>query len=393
MTDKQTIKRILVLDFCNFIDYQIGGFLSFARNLMIAFGNQLVLVGITTDHKDPVGRWYVKNINGIDYDCFALARYNKSKSKNLLPDRLISFLAIKYYKRKIISCNIQNVLIQRQEILIAVKNFGFKNICYRFPGMENPLKISKYWFGIYLARTFDKFFFSSFNNVKIILAAGDDQAIDKMVLRSEGVINKCFIMKFPTRINTKVFQPLDRNKIREELGIRITSTVVTTIGRLTWLKGWKFMLDCFNNFRNDKSESFFYFVGEGEDYPKIKNYASSLGIINNIIFTGKQEQEMIAKYLNASDLFIMGSYEEGWSTTLLEAIACGIPACVTNFSSANDIIIYGINGYVVNDHNINDFVSHMKSAIELLHPVFNESVKEFSVERMKNNLLKIWELI
>jgi hypothetical protein len=65
-----TKKRILIIDFCNYQDYPIGGYLSFAKILMETFGNDLALVGITTQISDPVGKWFKKVINGFNYDFF-----------------------------------------------------------------------------------------------------------------------------------------------------------------------------------------------------------------------------------------------------------------------------------------------------------------------------------
>jgi glycosyltransferase involved in cell wall biosynthesis len=385
--------RILVIDFCNYVDYQIGGFLSFARNFINAFDNQLALVGISTGKEDPIGKWFKKKINGIEYDYFALARYDKSKTKRFLPDRFVCFFLIRLYKRRILSLGIQNVLIQRQEILPAVKRFGFKNICYRFPGLENPLRISKYWFGNYLSLLFDKIFFSSFKNVKCIIAAGDKAAISQMCLRSNGKISESSVIKFPTRINTDIFQPLNKEEIRNVLKISESTTLVITIGRLTWLKGWKFMLDCYNLFQKEVPKSRFCLIGDGEDTFKIRDYCLTLGINDKVDLIGKRSSREISLYLNASDLYIMGSYKEGWSTSLLEAIACGIPACVTNFSSAKDIILEGVNGYVIENHDTKLFLEGMRNACNLKRPVFNDNVKAFSVEKMKGDLLKYWQLL
>lgn len=89
----------------------------------------------------------------------------------------------------------------------------------------------------------------------------------------------------------------------------------------------------------------------------------------------------------------MGSYKEGWSTSLLEAIACGIPACVTNFSSAKDIILEGKNGVVIEDHNVEMFANGMLNAIRIPRPVFNENVLALSVDKLKTEILEIWDLL
>jgi glycosyltransferase involved in cell wall biosynthesis len=178
-----------------------------------------------------------------------------------------------------------------------------------------------------------------------------------------------------------------------ELNIPAANSIIVTTGRLTWLKGWKFMIDCFSVYEKIKPGSLFYLIGEGEDNQKIEEYLASNELSGKVILVGKQDPYVIAKYLNAADLFIMGSYKEGWSTSLIEAIACGIPACVTNFSSASTIIVEGINGYVIIDRNIDIFVNGMVNTLKMSRPIYNDNVKVFSTDKLKEDLLKIWKLI
>ena len=388
-------KKILLIDFCNFEDYPIGGHLSFAKHLMLAFKDDLALIGITTDKKDPLGKWFKKDINGVFYDFFALARYSRSKTKHLIPDRLVSYILIKYYKKPILDYDVKNVFIQRPDILQATKGFKFKNICYRFGGLENPLKLSKYWYAKYAAAFFEKHFFSCFDNVKAILAAGDENAIKQMVLSSRNNINTDLVLKFPTRIDEQIFKPLDRTISRKYLNISDPVIVILTTGRLSFLKGWMFMIDSYVEFEKRNPNSLFYLIGEGEDYAKIVGYISSKNLQSKIILTGKKSSEEIALFLNASDLYIMGSYKEGWSTTLVEALACGVPICTTNFSSAKEIVTHGLTGYVIEDHDVSIFCKTMEESIKLNRenlPISSQ-IKGYAVSNLKADLLRSWKLI
>ena len=384
------MKRILFIDFCNYKDYQIGGHLSFAKSLMCAFGNQLSLIGITTDKTDPLGKWIKKEIDGIEYDFLGLARYTKSKTKHFIPDRISCILLLRYFKSQILEMNFQNVFVQRPEILPVIKNFGYKNICYCFPGTENPLKTSKYWFGKYGASYFDKLFFSSLKDVKLILASADENAILSMINRSNGRISRRSIIKFPTRINTDIYKPMDKTSARERLNIPISKKIVTTIGRLSWLKGWKLMIDSFILFEKSIPGSLFYFVGEGEDHNKINEYLDSKNLKDKVFLVGGKAPSEISLFLNASDLFIMGSYKEGWSTSLIEAIACGLPACVTNFSSATEIIQEGVNGYVEKNWIPADFANLMLKALDI--KIKEVNVSQYSISKMKTDILNYWVL-
>lgn len=116
----ENFKKILIIDFCNYEDYPIGGYLSFAKNLMLSFRNEISLIGITTDKRDPIGNWFLKEIDGVKYNFFALAKYDKSRTKNRLPDRLVCYSLLQLYKRKILSSIYNNVFVQRPEVLLAI---------------------------------------------------------------------------------------------------------------------------------------------------------------------------------------------------------------------------------------------------------------------------------
>jgi len=386
-------RKILIIDFCNYDDYPIGGYLSFAKNLMISFGNQLSLVGITTDINDPIGKWFKKSIDSIDYDFFAFAYYSKLKTKHIIPDRLVTYLLLKYYRNQILTIDINNVFIQRQEVLEATKNYSFNNICYCFAGLENPLAISKYWYAHHLAKYFEKRFFRSLKYAKLVLASGDEAAIEEMILRSNGSVKREAIHQFPSRINTNIYKTISKKEARLKLDIPDANSIIITTGRLARLKGWKFMIDSFMLYEKVKPGSLLYFIGSGEDLYKIEAYISSNKLEDKIILAGKQDANVVALYLNAADLFIMGSFKEGWSTSLIEAIACGIPACVTNFSSAKDIILEGKNGVIIEDHDVEMFANGMLNAIKIQRPVFNENIMALSFDKLKAEILEKWNLL
>jgi len=384
------MNRILFIDFCNYEDYQIGGHLSFARHLTHSFGNQVSLIGITTNKIDPLGKWFKKEIDGIEYEYFAMARYNKKRTKHFIPDRISCLVLLRHFKKRIINMDFQNVFVQRPEALIAIKDFGFINICYRFPGTENPMKTSKYWLGKYVASYFDTLLFSSLKDVKLVLASADENAIGSMILRSKGKITRQTIIKFPTRFNTEIYKPIDKKIARESLEIPASGIIVITVGRLSWLKGWKLMIDSFILFEKKVPGSVFYFIGDGEDFEKINNYLELKNLKEKVFLVGKKSPSEVSLFLNASDLFIMGSYKEGWSTSLIEAVACGVPACITNFSSASEIIQEGVNGYIEKNWDPVEFANLMQKALALQIKDVNTS--QYSISQMKTDILKDWIL-
>ncbi len=388
----ETGKRILIIDFTNYEDFPIGGYLTFARNMMSSFGGCLALVGITTSRAEPVGKWIKKVINGVEYDFFAMIRYRSTKTKKSVPDRLVNYLLLKHYKEKILAIGIDNIFLQRQESLLAISKSN-RNICYSFAGMDNPLVNSKYRYGSLIATWFESRFFKKIGVAKTILGRGDNEAIRDMLSRSKGALNGKEVVKFPTRIDLNVFKPERMDKARSALGLSNNAVIVVTTGRLARWKGWKFMIDSFIEFNKNFEEALFIMVGDGEDFNKIESYISENNMAGKILLTGKKNREQLAYYLNAADLYIMGSYKEGWPTALMEAVACGVPACATEFSSVEEIILDGVNGYIVKERNEELFANMMLETIKLQRPTVNDHVTRYSTSNLKADILSHWQLV
>lgn len=64
--------------------------------------------------------------------------------------------------------------------------------------------------------------------------------------------------------------------------------------------------------------------------------------------------EMMADFYNEIDLYLCASSSEGFSLSVLEALACGIPVISTNVGGCEEIIKNGKNGFLV-DRNVEDF--------------------------------------
>jgi len=387
--------KILLIECCNFDDFPAGGQLSFAKHLASVFNNEIALVGISTDPDEPIGKWFKKKINWIEYDFFAIYYKKKNSKRPVIPFRLQNWFALKIHRKKIQTIHFSNVLIGAPEVLFAVSNWNYPNICFIFSGTENPLVISRYKIGKLLAFLFDWFFFPRITKVNTILAAGNKEAIQNLVKRSKNLLKFENITQFPTRFDSAIFKKHDnRQSFRKKLNFSNNEIIVITTGRLAWFKGWKFMIDSFFEFQKTVPNSKFFIIGDGEDLQIIIEYIKILKVESSIFLTGYLSHNEISEYQNASDLFIMGSYKEGWSTTLVEAIACGLPCCVTNFSSAKEIIQQGINGYVVECHDTNLFAEAMNHAILLNREILpNEEIKRYALSELKGELLKHWKLI
>jgi len=78
-----------------------------------------------------------------------------------------------------------------------------------------------------------------------------------------------------------------------------------------------------------------WIVGGGNLRPKLEGLARDMGINGSITFFG--EQSDVAPFYAAADLFVLSSVSEGVPLSLLEALAAGLPAAVTEVGGMGEV--------------------------------------------------------
>jgi glycosyltransferase involved in cell wall biosynthesis len=117
-----------------------------------------------------------------------------------------------------------------------------------------------------------------------------------------------------------------------------------TIGRLSKEKGYERILLALAKLDFDY---YYTIVGTGVEKNTLINYAKQLNISDKIRFIDYTND--IDLYLSKSDVFIQGSYVEGFPNALLESCAIGTPVIAFDApGGTKEIIENNVNGFIVN---------------------------------------------
>lgn len=133
--------------------------------------------------------------------------------------------------------------------------------------------------------------------------------------------NEVFILKNAIDISSFKYSPINRNRIRTELGISPSGIVIGHVGRFTVEKNQVFIIKLFKKCLEYNCDLTLVLVGDGELFEKIKKYTEELGISEKVIFTGKRKD--VDCLVSAFDIFVFPSLFEGFGLSLLEAEASG----------------------------------------------------------------------
>lgn len=95
----------------------------------------------------------------------------------------------------------------------------------------------------------------------------------------------------------------------------------------------------------------FHFAGEGETLNRLKKLAAEKGLESQVHFHGLLgETEMLA-FFRQLDLYVHASFAETMCTSVMQAMACGLPVVGSDIPGINDLLPAGDNTIVLLPNN------------------------------------------
>jgi len=139
-------------------------------------------------------------------------------------------------------------------------------------------------------------------------------------------------------------------------------------------------------------------IGDGPEKVNLENLATKLGIINNVIFVGKQNN--IADFLQLANVFVLPSLPlESFGNACVEAMAMGIPAIVmSDGGGLIEHIINGKNGFIV--QNVEEMAGRLRQLYSepSLGKIMGQNAREYvrekyTISRMLKNYYNLYNSI
>jgi glycogen(starch) synthase len=133
----------------------------------------------------------------------------------------------------------------------------------------------------------------------------------------------------PERYDPKKCSPKDIKRIRDNYGIKDDECMLFFLGRLTWVKGVRNLIQAMPTILKDYPKTKLVILGKGEEQKDIDETASRLGVKDNVVcrFDFVPEEERILHYA-ASDVCVFPSVYEPFGIVSLEAMAMAKPVVV-----------------------------------------------------------------
>ncbi len=177
---------------------------------------------------------------------------------------------------------------------------------------------------------------------------------------------------------------------RKELGLEDDDIALISMGELIERKNYPLAIEAIA--KVGKSNLHYFICGQGPDEEKLVSLADELGIREQIHFLGDRAD--IKELLQAADIFLFTTLQEGLARSLMEAMASGLP-CIASRGRGNTELLNDSNGGILCD-SLEEYVAAIHKsaddpALRKQMSVNNiEAIQHYSVGEISKKLEDIY---
>lgn len=128
---------------------------------------------------------------------------------------------------------------------------------------------------------------------------------------------------------------VERERIRTHHGVRPEESVLLHVGQFRPDKGHDMLLESFAVARVESPDVRLFMVGAGPAISEARAQAERLGLDDSAIFLG--EVDDVAPFYAMADIFVLASRDEAFPTSLVEAMAAGLPSVAFDVGAVSEV--------------------------------------------------------
>jgi len=188
----------------------------------------------------------------------------------------------------------------------------------------------------------------------------------------------------------------EKQRLRDELGLKKDEKVVGVVGSLYPVKGHKYLLAAIPQILKIHPHTTFLIVGRGELELPLKEEVNRCALQNRVRFLGFRDD--VSALLSIMDVFVLPSLSEGLSIALLEAMAAGKPVVATNVGGNPELVADGESGYAVPPRDpdalaakLQVLLTDKRRALKLGENGRKRVQEKFSLQAMADNYQRLYE--
>ena len=175
---------------------------------------------------------------------------------------------------------------------------------------------------------------------------------------------------------------------RQGSNILSTTPKLLLVGRLSSQKNIELAINAIAELKRQNIKVELWLAGDGQLERSLKNLTRDLKLRNQVKFLGRVESEKLIKFYQDADMVIQTSFEEGFSSVLIEAMASGTPLIASDIQGTRSIVKNAYNGLLIDPRSVKSLTQAVKQLLQ------DDSLRESMVQNALNDVKKYnWSTI
>ncbi|AGB02443.1 glycosyltransferase [Methanoregula formicica] len=199
----------------------------------------------------------------------------------------------------------------------------------------------------------------------------------------------------PNGFRSDLFSPREMAASRRVLGLPLDRKILLNVGNLEPVKGQKYLIDAVNEIIKERKDILCIVVGMGSEIRTLEKQILFQGLGEYVLLVGKKPHDEIPLWINACDIFVLPSLNEGNPTVMFEALGCGKPIIGTKVGGVPEVIFSEDYGLVVEPADIGDLADKIMMALDRKwdQKKILAYAKQFTWENIAKETLKVFTKI
>lgn len=199
----------------------------------------------------------------------------------------------------------------------------------------------------------------------------------------------------PNGFRNDLFYPHNPSECRKALNLPQDKKIILTVGNLEPVKGQTDLVEAVQKIVQEKKDIFCVIIGSGKLYNALERQIRSLRLEEYIMLTGGKPHDEIPIWMNACDLFVLPSLNEGNPTVLPEALGCGKPFVGTKVGGVPEIITSDEYGLLVEPDDPEDLAEKILQALnkEWNQEEILQYAEQFTWENIAKEIMGVYKQV
>ncbi len=189
---------------------------------------------------------------------------------------------------------------------------------------------------------------------------------------------RCVVI--PNAIDNNLFQCGNKQEARQKLGFPKNCFIVAFVGQFTIRKGTLRLDNALKALADPQIKA--VFIGSGNEDPTYEG----------IIYKGRVAHDDLPSYIQAADIFVLPTLNEGCCNAIIESLACGVPVVSSNLPFNYDVL-NADNSVLLDPNNVDEIsnaIRYLKNNRKIINAKSSaclESAKQLTLDKRADKIL------